>query len=147
MALNGTAIITEFDCSGAVRLSKADVKDVQEFYDESYPGNSFDPRMLETNQYFGVMKNHRLVSVAGVHVCSAQYGVAALGNIATCPPCRGRGYGKLVTARVCQSLLSEGIDHIGLNVKSDNAIAISCYEKLGFEIVASFGEFVIQIRR
>jgi len=147
MALQDTAIISNYDCSGVVRLSEADVKCLQEFYDESYPENSFDSRMLETKQYFGALRNHRLVSVAGVHVCSSEYGVAALGNIATRPPYRGMGYGKLVTARVCQSLLGEGIDHIGLNVKADNAIAISCYEKLGFEIVASFGEFVIQLRQ
>lgn len=147
MALIDKTTIYGFDCSEVICLSKADVKNIREFYEESYPGNWFDQRMLETNQYFGIMKNHRLVSVAGIHVYSPQYGVAALGNIATHPSYRGKGYGKLVTARVCQSLLNEGINHIGLNVKADNTIAISCYEKLGFKIVASYSEFVIQVKR
>jgi ribosomal protein S18 acetylase RimI-like enzyme len=66
-----------------------------------------------------------------------------LGNITTHPSCRNNGYGKSVTARLCQSL-SERVDHIGLNVKANNTTAISLYEKLGFEIIASYGEFVVQ---
>lgn len=146
MALNDRTTMFSFDCSGVIRLNKADEKNSWEFYRESYPGNWFDPKMLQTNQYFGIMKDDRLISVAGVHVYSPQYGVAALGNIATHPSHRGKGYGKSATAKVCQSLLNHGINHIGLNVKADNMIAVSCYEKLGFEIVASYSEFVIQVR-
>jgi len=35
---------------------------------------------------------------------------------------------------------------IGLNVKADNHAAISCYKKNGFEIVASYGEFVVHAK-
>ena len=34
--------------------------------------------------------------------------------------------------------------HVGLNVKADNGAAISCYKKLGFEPVASYGEFMVR---
>jgi predicted GNAT family acetyltransferase len=68
-----------------------------------------------------------------------------LGNITTHPDYRGRGYGRIVTAGVCKSLLSE-IDHIGLNVKADNASAIRCYEKLGFEVIGSYGEFEVELK-
>ena len=88
-----------------------------QLYKESYPENWFDQRMLETNQYFGVWKDDKLVSIAGIHVYSEVYRVAALGNITTHPFYRNNGYGTLVTARLCQSL-SEKVDHIGLNVKS-----------------------------
>ncbi len=44
-----------------------------------------------------------------------------------------------------KSLLSE-IDHIGLNVKADNASAIRCYEKLGFEVIGSYGEFEVELK-
>ena len=68
-----------------------------------------------------------------------------MGNITTLPTHRNKGYGQRVTAKLCQSLIDEGI-RISLNVKSDNQPAISCYEKIGFEIVASYSEFMFQIR-
>jgi predicted GNAT family acetyltransferase len=117
--------------------------DLLRLYDESYPGNWFDPRMLQTRQYFGLRVNCRLVSVAGVHAYSQAYRVAAIGNVVTHPAHRNKGYAKLVTARLCQSLL-EKVNHVGLNVKADNAAAIACYRGLGFEIVAPYGEFTIE---
>ncbi|MHC4559779.1 MAG: GNAT family N-acetyltransferase, partial [Planctomycetota bacterium] len=113
------------------------------FFKKAYPGNFFEPRMLETNQYYGIRESDELISIAGVHVYSQRYKVAALGNITTHPNYRGRGYGTTVTAKVCKSLLRE-IDHIGLNVKADNTSAVRCYEKLGFEVVDSYGEFEIE---
>ncbi|MHC4178991.1 MAG: GNAT family N-acetyltransferase [Planctomycetota bacterium] len=143
MALPDVATLSGYDCPGVTRLSKQDLDEIREFYEESYQDNWFDPRMLETDQYFGIRKETRLVSIAGIHVYSPDYRVAALGNIATLPSRRNCGYGRQVTARLCQSLVQE-VDHIGLNVKADNKAAISCYEKLGFEIVASYGEFLVQ---
>lgn len=143
MALMDISVIKNMDCSQVTRLSTSDLHDIIRLYRDSYPGNWFDQRMLETNQYFGIRKGKELVSIAGIHVYSRAYGVAALGNITTHPSWRRQGYGKLVTARLCQSLL-EDIDHIGLNVKTDNMIAISCYKKLGFEVVTSYGEFMVQ---
>ncbi len=54
-------------------------------YEASYPGNWFVMRMLATGFYFGVRDSQGLTSVAGVHACSLEYKVAALGNIATHP--------------------------------------------------------------
>jgi len=79
--------------------------------------------------------------VAGIHVYSPKYKVAALGNICTHPDFRGKGWGRAVTAKLCKSLLQE-IEYIGLNVKANNKTAISLYEKLGFEIVSSYFEFM-----
>ncbi len=55
----------------------------------------------------------------------------------------GKGYGRQVTAKTCQSLL-EDVCHIGLNVKADNDAAISCYRRLGFETVAPYGEYMVE---
>lgn len=90
-------------------------------------------------------EGNRLVSVAGVHVYSEEYKVAAVGNIVTHPDYRGNGLGKSVTARLCQSLL-EKVDHVGLNVKSDNNTAISVYKGLGFEIVGDYWEYMIEAK-
>ena len=111
-------------------------------YKEGYPGNWFNARMLQTKQYFGLRIENRLVSIAGIHVYSEKYKVAALGNIVTHPDYRGNGFGKAVTAGLCQSL-SEHVDNIGLNVKADNAAAIALYEKLGFEIVGTYYELMV----
>ena len=64
--------------------------------------------------------------------------------IATHPDHRGLGYGKAVTARICRSLL-QTVDEIGLNVKADNCAAITCYERFGFETVAEYAEFFVQM--
>jgi ribosomal protein S18 acetylase RimI-like enzyme len=143
MGLKNRSRLPEVDCAQVVRLSKDDLADMLQLYKISYPGNWFDPRMLETNQYFGIRAGDELVSAAGVHVYSPQYRVAALGNITTHPDYRGRRLGRAVTAKLCVSL-AENVDHIGLNVKSDNQVAISLYEKLGFEIISSYGEYMAE---
>lgn len=135
----------------AVRLGPGDRAELEAFYRTAYPGNWFDPRMLETGQYFGVREEGRgrtpgsaggLAAVAGVHVYAPAQGVAALGNIATLPACRGRGLARAVTARLCATLL-ENVAHVGLNVHARNAAAIACYEGLGFETIAEYGEFLV----
>jgi predicted GNAT family acetyltransferase len=99
--------------------------------------------MLQTGQYFGLRVDRQLISAAGVHVYSEQYRVAAVGNVVTHPAYRNKGYGRLVTARLCQSLLTK-VRHVGLNVKADNEATLACYSKLGFEIVAPYGEFTVE---
>ncbi len=144
MGLNNKSLLYNVDFSQAVRLENNDLEQIHTLYKESYPDNWFDPRMLETKQYFGIKIKNRLVSIAGIHVYSEQYKVAALGNIVTHPGYRGNGFGKCVTAKLCQSL-SESVDHIGLNVKADNEMAIAMYKKLGFEIVGTYYENMIAV--
>src|SRR5262249_54072458 len=115
-------------------------------YAAGYPGNFFVPRMLETGCYFGIRRGGALVSVAGVHVYSPEYKVAALGNIATRPAFRGQGVATAVTTRLCQELRRAGIEHIGLNVNVDNRAALACYEKIGFRRIANYGEYTLEAR-
>jgi len=143
MALLHRSAIDACDCPDISLLGRDDVNEIVEFYQQCYPRSWFDPRMLETNKYFGVRKDGHLISVAGIHVYSPEYKVAALGNIATAPSYRNRGFARQVTAKTCQSLLKD-VCHIGLNVKADNDAAISCYKRLGFEIVASCCGFMVQ---
>jgi len=140
MAMRDPSRVRNINCSWAARLRPSDSDDLVRLYGESYPGNWFDLRMLETGQYFGLHVDGRLVSAAGVHVYSEQYRVAAIGNVVTHPAHRNKGYAGLVTARLCQSLI-EKVEHVGLNVKADNDAAIACYRKLGFETIAPYGEF------
>jgi predicted GNAT family acetyltransferase len=142
MGLKNATLLYGIDCSQIIRLTENDLEDMLGLYEEGYPGNWFNARMLQTRQYFGLRIESRLVSVAGIHVYSEKYKVAALGNIVTHPDYRGKGFGKAATAGLCQSL-SEHVDNIGLNVKADNAAAIALYEKLGFQIVSSYYELVV----
>jgi ribosomal protein S18 acetylase RimI-like enzyme len=124
------------------RLSTADLHDIKSLYSVAYPENWFDSRMLETGKYFGYYSGEELVGVAGIHVFSAEYRVAALGNIATHPDHRGRQIACKLTSRLCNDL-EKDTDYIGLNVKADNEPAVKCYLKIGFEITGSYDEVLI----
>ncbi|HWQ11562.1 MAG TPA: GNAT family N-acetyltransferase [Roseiflexaceae bacterium] len=145
MALAGMERLMAVDVSAAVRLGPADLEEVAEFYRLAYPDGWFDPRMLETRQYFGVRRLGQLASVAGIHVYSPAYGVAALGNIATRPDMRGQGLATVATAAACRSVLQE-VGFVGLNVRVDNAAAIACYRRLGFEPRATYDEYMLELR-
>jgi ribosomal protein S18 acetylase RimI-like enzyme len=147
MALTDPAQLAEQNFTGIEQLSPADLPEIRKLYQTAYPGNWFEPRMLETGCYFGIRLSRKdgpdsgqLVSIAGVHVYSASYRVAALGNVATLPEFRGQGLAARVCARLCRHLL-ETTEHVGLNVRHDNAAAIACYQRLGFSRVAVFEEF------
>lgn len=142
MVLEDDSLLGKVDTTGVERLSTSDMEELRDLYAASYPGNWFDPRMLETGHYCGIRRDGAIVSVAGVHVFSARYRVAALGNITTHPGYRGRGLGTTVTAALCRGL-AESTDLIALNVKEDNSAAIRCYERLGFSRIASYGEYMI----
>lgn len=143
MGLLDTTALAAIKTDATFALTPADSAELRAFYDRSYPGNWFVPRMLETGCYVGVRQQGELASVAGVHVYSLHYRIAALGNITTRPELRGQGHGARVTARLCQHLLTQGIEHIGLNVRADNGAAIACYRKLGFRPVARYGEYLL----
>lgn len=128
---------------GIVRLTAANRQEVLRFYERSYPGHSFEPQMLDTGQYYGLKRGRRLVSVAGVHVYSPKYKVAALANIATRPADRGKGYGRAVISHLCRQLLSK-VEHVGLNVRADNEAAIGCYKSLGFGVVGTYEEGLLE---
>ncbi|MFJ3876169.1 GNAT family N-acetyltransferase [Streptomyces sp. NPDC090077] len=129
-------------------LGRADLPELLELFARAYPGNWFDHRMLDTGQYVGAREDGRLVAVAGVHVHSPAYRVAAIGNVATHPDVRGRGAGGACVAELCRRLGQDAgrIDHIGLNVRADNATAVGLYRRLGFTEVTEFTEATFTAR-
>lgn len=136
-------IIESYESFEVEQMTPENLDELLEFYAEAYPGNWFDSRMLSTNHYYAVRKDHRIASVAGVHVYSADYKVAALGNIATHPDYRGMGLGYQTTAFCCKNLV-QTVTTIGLNVSQTNPAAISLYKKLGFEIAANYEEHILE---
>jgi ribosomal protein S18 acetylase RimI-like enzyme len=140
LALTDPSRLAAWDVNEVVALHPADGAELRAFYNESYPGNWFDERMLLTGHYWGIRHAGRLVCAGGVHVVSPQQRVAALGNVATHPAHRGRGLATRTCARLCRGLLTVA-DHIGANVKADNAGALRCYERLGFTAAAAYEEW------
>ncbi|MEV4413234.1 GNAT family N-acetyltransferase [Catellatospora sp. NPDC049609] len=126
-------------------LGPADLAEVLALYAVAYPENWFDARMLETGQYVGVRRDGVLLAVAGVHVWSPKYRVAALGNVTTHPDARGQGLARGAVAALCRRLL-DTVDHVTLNVKADNAAALALYAGLGFTRTAEYGEFAFTAR-
>jgi ribosomal protein S18 acetylase RimI-like enzyme len=141
MSLMNASRLSEIDSQMVVRFTPDDLPALHAFYQEAYPGNWFDPRMLETGHYYGYYQDGAILSVAGVHVYSPSQRVAALGNITTHPAARGRGLATIVTAQLCKELLGS-VDRIGLNVLADNAAAIACYKRVGFERVGQYEEWM-----
>jgi len=135
--------LDEVDTKEAVTLGAQHAPELEAFYAIAYPDNWFDRRMLETGGYRAVRRDGRIVSVAGVHVLSRRYRVAALGNVATIAAFRGRGLGRIVCAALCKDLLAVA-DPIGLNVLSSNTAAVSLYQQLGFARVAQYEEAMIE---
>ncbi|MDO3705679.1 GNAT family N-acetyltransferase [Micromonospora sp. C28SCA-DRY-2] len=144
MALTDPARLTTVTPAGVV-LHAGDLPALRRLYAAAYPGNWFDPRMLDTGQYVGVRDGDELVAVAGVHVYSPAYRVAALGNVTTHPLVRGRGLAGAAVAALCGRLRGQ-VDHVTLNVKADNTAALRLYDRLGFTRVADYGEYTLTAR-
>jgi len=124
------------------KLTIMDLPKLLDFYSISYPNNWFDEKMLKTNMYYGYFNADKMIGVAGVHVYSREYKIAALGNIATHPDYRGQKIGYKLTSKLCEDLI-ETVDTIGLNVSSKNDFAIKCYKGIGFEIIGEYEEFLV----
>jgi ribosomal protein S18 acetylase RimI-like enzyme len=124
---------------GVVRLDRSREAALRALFERAYPDSYFDTRMLDTGKFFGLQENDALIAVAGIHVYSREYRVAALGNIATHPDYRGQGLAGKLTACLTRELVNEGLT-VTLNVAADNEPAIRCYSRLGFERTHEYRE-------
>ena len=142
-----------------VPLSVADELRLQSLYQHGgeYAPDAFNASQLDGGYFFGIEDEHGgLAAAGGTHIANRSEctssptsqennprktsaidrilseGVAAIGNIYTRPDCRGRGYGTAVTARIIHALQADDYGLIVLNVRKQNLVAQSLYEKLGF---------------
>lgn len=105
--------------------------EIMELY-HFYPDNFFEPSHLDSERFYGVRVDGKLVSVTGVHSVSERARIATLGHLVTHPDYRGRGLSTACTSHLCWRLLESGIDLMALNVRRHNRSAVKVYEKLGF---------------
>lgn len=127
---------TKDDC---VRLTPAHSNQLTELYALG-GGIGFSATQVQYGVFFGIFVERKLVAVAGTHLISATYGIAAVGNVFTHPKYRKRGYGTATTNAVVTELLQSSIHDIILNVSQDNAGVIRIYERLGFKCYCPFLE-------
>ncbi len=131
MALDADAFVApEEDLSEVVPVGHADTASLMALY-RHYPDHFFEPYQLEQGLYFGIRRGEQLVSVAGVHVVSEEWDVAAIGNVVTHPAHRSQGLSRRCTARLLQSLF-ERVSLVTLNVARENDAARRVYLRLGF---------------
>ena len=148
MALLEPDALAAVDTSRVERLDPEHYDELRAFYAGAYlpeeRGGRFLARyMLELAPWFGLREAGALVSVAGLHVLSRRYGVAAIGNVATRPDRRGRGLARAVTARLSRELATQ-LPTIALNVAVTNTAARRCYLGLGFREVLRYDEALLR---
>lgn len=121
-----------------VRLGPGHVRLLQELY--RLGGDvAFAPYQVRQGVFYGVEKDHQLVSTAGTHLVSRTYGLGIVGNVFTHPDHRRQGYAALCTSAVVEELLSQSLDVV-LNVQQDNEPAIQLYQRQGFRVYCPFLE-------
>jgi RimJ/RimL family protein N-acetyltransferase len=120
------------------RLGAEDLDAVFELYGHA-SRTYFTPQRMKREIYFGVFQGDTLVSAAGTHVRSIRSGLAAVGNVLTRLAYRGRGMARSCTSAVTEAALEDHRDVV-LNVREDNAPAISVYERLGYHTHGLFIE-------
>jgi ribosomal protein S18 acetylase RimI-like enzyme len=126
----------ENDC---IRLTPAHAHRLTELYTLG-DAVGFSPAQLAHGVFYGIFAQDQLVAVAGTHLVSETYGVAAVGNVLTHPAHRGQGYGSATISAIVAELQRRGIADIILNVSQSNESAIRIYERLGFERYCLFLE-------
>ena len=142
MSLKNKNLLLKENNENIRRMNPNDIEIIIGLYEESYPDNFFDKRMLETGKYFGYFENGKLIGIAGIHVYSAKYKVATLGNITISPSQRGKAICQKLTSALCEDLLLS-VDNIGLNVSIKNLSAVNCYKKIGFEVISEYEEYLV----
>jgi len=118
------------------RLGPADQSALAEIYDTAF-GTPTAARLITRGPYYGVWNKGQLISVAGTHIVSRKFGLAAVGNVWTRPPYRGQGLATLASGAVTWELL-ETYQEVVLNVREDNLPARRVYERLGFKTHCHF---------
>lgn len=121
------------------RLGREHARDLDALYSR-YPESSFTTDHLDGGVFFGIREGGDLAAVAGTHVVSRRFRLAAIGSVFTQPESRGRGYGSLLAAAVARELRAMGCESIVLNVAEANTTASGIYERLGFRDHCAFLE-------
>lgn len=114
-----------------ISLSPDDCAEAQALYAMEPGAAYFQPSMLDDHTFVGVRVDGALAAIAGTHVLSERYDVAAIGAVFTHPDHRGRGLGGAATAGVIDRIGGR-VSTIGLNCTEANLAARRIYTRMGF---------------
>jgi len=117
-----------------VPLATADVADMLALVELTHPG-PFRERTIELGAFVGVRERGRLLAMAGERMWIGDH--REVSAVCTHPEAQGRGFARLLMARVINRMLRRGQTPF-LHVESANARAIRTYEGLGFVKRAEF---------
>ena len=138
MGIDNSIDISNLDRENTVALDHTFLNRINKLFDDNYPDNWLDEGLLELNDNYGVIKDKKLVSFAGVHAYSREYKVATVAHVTTDEEYRGKGYARDSVVALLKDLRDK-VDFIGLNVKTTNTPAIKCYKNIGF---AEYGKYI-----
>lgn len=111
------------------RLTMDDTDELRELY-RVCGTPAWTPNALNFGPFFGVKnKDGKIVSVAGVHFVTKF--VSEIGNVATHPKYRRKGYANCCVAAATKEVLSVS-DRVALHFFGSNTGAKKLYEKMGF---------------
>jgi len=117
------------DPGDAVSLGSSDLAEMQALARREKM-TAFERDPLAQRRWYGVRRQGELVAQGGTHLMLSH--AVEIGNIVTAHAHRRQGYGSQVVAALVRALHPQG-KAIFLHVFKDNAPAIACYERLGFE--------------
>lgn len=121
----------------AVPLSVSDCPEIEDLLKQG-EWVLFLPQALASGHYYGVRENGRLIAVAGTHLASSRYNIAALGTVFTHPDHRGKGLAGTCSSHVLASIGRAGIRRVVLNVEDQKVTARRIYERLGFQTACTY---------
>ena len=115
--------------STPVRMTKSHAKELKELY-RVCGTPAWTASALDLGPFYGIIQDEAIVSVAGVHFVTP-YGTE-IGNVATHPSHRRKGYAEACMKSVVDDVLDESTCAI-LHYFADNKPAQRLYERMGFK--------------
>ncbi len=128
MILDTCETVNTWGDANPEKFSREDAEELRELY-RICGTPAWTAQAMDLGPFFGIRIDDKIVSVAGVHYVT-EYG-AELGNVATHPDYRGKGYAShCVKEVVCD--LEKLTPTVFLHFIEDNTPAKRLYEKMGF---------------
>ena len=121
-----------------IRLTPADRHDIEALL-QSGEWVLFVPQALESGHFYGIRDAAgKLIAMAGTHLATKRYNMAALGTVFTHPSHRGKGLAAICCRDVLASVNASGITRMVLNVEEAKTGARRIYERLGFQTACTY---------
>jgi putative acetyltransferase len=107
---------------------------------ESRHGYSVDKLLAQSVEFFVLRHNDTLAGCGGIQLFGTDYG--ELKRMYIRPQFRGLGFGKLLLRHLADFARARGINVLRLETGIYQAEAIGLYERMGFQPIQPFGNYV-----